>query len=86
MIDKKKIFISKSRTFSMASFLFNKEKFQDITNLYFICRTLDDWTDTDNNEKLIELHQAIKNKEDHFILSEYRQLSNNMESLLSLCI
>lgn len=76
MIDKKKIFISKSRTFSMASFLFNKEKFQDITNLYFICRTLDDWTDTDNNEKLIQLHQAIKNKEDHFILSEYRQLSD----------
>ena len=76
MIDKKKIFISKSRTFSMASFLFNKEKFEDITNLYFICRTLDDWTDTDRNEKIIELHDAIKNKKNHFILSEYQELSN----------
>ncbi len=76
MMNKKKIFIDKSRTFSMASFLFNKEMFSNITNLYFICRTLDDWTDTYKNEKLIEFDNAIKNNKSHYILDEYNLLIN----------
>lgn len=76
MINKKKIFIDKSRTFSMASFFFNKEMFTDITSLYFICRTLDDWTDTYKNEKLIEFHNSIENRKSHYILDEYNLLVN----------
>ena len=74
MIDKKKIFVDKSRTFSMASLLFNKEMFTNITSLYFICRTLDDWTDTYKNEKLIEFYNSINNTKSHYILDEYNLL------------
>ena len=47
------VFRSKSRTFSLASFLLPRKRMRGIAQLYFICRSLDDWADESNPSDLL---------------------------------
>ena len=69
-----KIFRSKSRTFSLASFLLPKERAEAIFQLYYVCRTLDDWADEGEGEQLKEAMQCWKNHQPHSLLDHYRFL------------
>lgn len=68
------IFRSKSRTFSLASFLLPKERAEAIFQLYYVCRTLDDWADEGEGEKLKEAMLCWKNHQPHGLLDHYRFL------------
>jgi phytoene desaturase len=69
-----RIFRSKSRTFSMASLLLPKERADAIFRLYYICRTLDDWADEGQSEKLVEALDCWTNHQPHKLLDHYRFL------------
>jgi phytoene/squalene synthetase len=68
------IFHSKSRTFSLAAFLLPKERAEAIFRLYYVCRTLDDWADEGQGDKLKEAMVSWKNHQPHELLDHYRYL------------
>jgi len=72
---KSHLFRKKSRTFSLAASFFDMNKLNSIQSLYFICRTLDDWTDSGDQQSLINFSKRLINKQDHELLIEYHRLS-----------
>ena len=68
------IFHSKSRTFSLAAFLLPKERAEAIFRLYYVCRTLDDWADEGEGDKLKDAMVSWKNHQPHELLDHYRYL------------
>ena len=68
------IFRSKSRTFSVASLLLPKERAEAIFRLYYVCRTLDDWADEGEGNKLKDAMKCWENHLPHELLDEYRFL------------
>ena len=69
-----RIFRSKSRTFSLASFLLPRERAEAVFRLYYVCRTLDDWADEGEGEKLKQAMICWKNHHPHELLDHYRFL------------
>ena len=74
MSDLKKLFCSKSKTFSLASLLLPKAQADAVFRLYFICRTLDDWADEGNADLLRDAMDAWQNNLPHDLLDHYRFL------------
>ena len=72
--DLKALFVSKSRTFSLASFLLPKAQSDAVFRLYFVCRSLDDWADGGNADKLKDSMDAWMQNQPHVILDHYRFL------------
>ncbi|MEC8333018.1 MAG: phytoene desaturase family protein [Verrucomicrobiota bacterium] len=72
--DLKALFVSKSKTFSLASFLLPKAQSDAVFRLYFVCRSLDDWADEGNADKLNDSMEAWKQNQPHAILDHYRFL------------
>jgi len=72
--DLKALFVSKSRTFSLASLFLPKAQSDAVFRLYFVCRSLDDWADEGNAEKLKDSMDAWMQKQPHTILDHYRFL------------
>ena len=70
----KDIFRSKSRTFSLASLLLPKERAEAIFRLYYVCRTLDDWADEGEGDKLKDAMNCWVNHQPHEVLDHYRLL------------
>ena len=70
----KDIFCSKSRTFSLASMLLPKERAEAIFRLYYVCRTLDDWADEGEGDKLKDALNCWVNHQPHEVLDHYRLL------------
>ena len=70
----KDIFRSKSRTFSLASVLLPKERAEAIFRLYYVCRTLDDWADEGEGNKLKDAMNCWVNHQPHEVLDHYRLL------------
>nr|ABL97829.1 crtI/crtB [uncultured marine bacterium HF10_49E08] len=68
------IFRSKSRTFSLASLLLPKERAEAIFRLYYVCRTLDDWADEGEGNKLKDAMNCWENHHPHELLDHYRFL------------
>ena len=69
-----KLFRSKSRTFSLASFLLPKDQADAIVRLYFVCRTLDDWADEGHEEDLTGAMESWTQHKPHPLLDHYRFL------------
>ena len=74
--DLRALFVSKSRTFSLASFLLPKAQSDAVFRLYFVCRSLDDWADEGNADKLKDSMNAWKQNQPHAILDHYRFLQS----------
>ena len=72
--DLKKLFSSKSRTFSLASLLLPKAQADAVFRLYFVCRRLDDWADEGSAELLRDAMDAWQNNRPHALLDHYRFL------------
>ena len=68
------LFRSKSRTFSLASFLLPKERAEAIFRLYYVCRTLDDWADEGQEHKLRDAMACWNEHKPHPLLDHYRFL------------
>ena len=74
MSDLRRLFSSKSKTFSLASLLLPKAQADAVFRLYFICRTLDDWADEGNADLLRDAMDAWQNNLPHDLLDHYRFL------------
>ena len=68
------LFRTKSRTFSLASFLLPKERAEAIVRLYYVCRTLDDWADEGHEENLSGAMESWSSHKPHPLLDHYRFL------------
>lgn len=74
--DLKILFRSKSRTFSLASILLPKKQADAVFRLYYVCRTLDDWADDGQGEKLLLAMDAWQKNQPHAIIDHYRFLQS----------
>lgn len=72
--DLKKLFSTKSRTFSLASILLPKAQADAVFRLYYVCRSLDDWADESRADLLRDAMDAWKNNRPHVLLDHYRFL------------
>ena len=70
----KKLFSTKSRTFSLASLLLPKAQADAVFRLYFVCRRLDDWADEGRADLLRDAMDAWQNNRPHALLDHYRYL------------
>ena len=71
------VFRSKSKTFSLASFLLPRKRMQAIAQLYFICRTLDDWADDGGGDHLKKAFDSWRSHTPHPLLDQYRFLQTH---------
>mgnify|MGYP001157600164 FL=1 len=71
------VFRSKSRTFSLASFLLPRKRMRGIAQLYFICRSLDDWADEGGENQLRDALDCWQNHKPHPLLDQYRYLQTH---------
>ena len=69
-----KSFKAHSKTFSLASLLFPRESATAISQLYYVCRQLDDWADNGFEEDLISARDSWLNHIPHPVLDLYRDL------------
>ena len=73
MSDLKKLFCSKSKTFSLASLLLPKAQADAVFRLYFICRKLDDWADEGNADLLQDAMDAWQN---NYLMSSWTTIAS----------
>lgn len=68
------LFCSKSKTFSLAAILLSKDRADAIFRLYYVCRTLDDWADEGEGDKLAHAMECWEKHQPHPLLDHYRTL------------